>query len=310
MFDAVLIAGPTASGKSALAISLAQRLNGAVINADSMQVYGDLHVLSARPSAGEAAAVPHLLFGHVDGAVNYSAGLWAQDAACALAESRAMGRLPIFAGGTGLYFRTLLQGLSDIPHVPDGVRQRVRLAAEGVSSQDMHARLAECDRVMAARLRPGDRQRILRALEVHAATGQSLAAFQGRRAAPLLDGARCLALFLDFPRAELFARIDGRFDAMMAQGAREEVAALAARQLDPSLPVMRAHGVPGLLASLRGEVSLEAAIARGKLDTRHYAKRQFTWFRHQMPEFVWVQAGEAQAYIAQAIADAFGRQCL
>lgn len=304
MFDAVLIAGPTASGKSALAISLAQRLNGAVINADSMQVYRDLHMLSARPTASEAATVPHLLFGHVDGAVNYSAGLWVQDAAQALADARAMGRVPVFAGGTGLYFRTLLQGLSDIPQVPDAVRQQVRLASEGVSAAELHAGLEACDPAMAARLRASDRQRILRALEVHAATGQSLAAFQGRRAPPLLDGARCLAIFLDFPRAELFARIDARFDVMMAQGAGDEVAALAARGLDPALPVMRAHGVPGLLAFLRGETGLDAAIARGKLDTRHYAKRQFTWFRHQMPEFSWVKAAEAEAFALQAIADA------
>lgn len=284
---AILIAGPTASGKTALAVETAKRTGGAVINADSMQVYADLEVLSARPGAEERQEVPHLLFGHVDGAVNYSAGLWLADAAAAVAQVRSEGRLPVIAGGTGLYFKALLHGLSDIPKVPERIRQQIRADAEGRESVELHGRLAAIDPLMAGRLKPGDRQRILRALEIFAATGKSLAAFQDRRGAPLLRIEDCLCVFLAPDRAVLRQRIDARFDAMMAHGALEEVKRLAARQLDPALPVMRAHGVPGLLAHLAGQVSLEEAAAKGKADTRAYAKRQFTWFRNQLPEFSW-----------------------
>ncbi|MDB5532630.1 MAG: tRNA ((37)-N6)-dimethylallyltransferase MiaA, partial [Hyphomicrobiales bacterium] len=200
----------------------------------------------------------------------------------------AAGRMPIFAGGTGLYFKALLHGLSDIPKVPDEIRARVRTEAEGMTPEALHARLAARDPVTAARLRPSDPQRILRALEVFEATGLPLRHFQDRRGAPLLDGETCACVFLEPDRNELHRRIDARFDAMMAQGALEEVTALAARNLDPALPAMRAHGVPGLIAYLRGELSLDDAIAKGKIDTRHYSKRQFTWFRHQLPQFKWM----------------------
>ena len=295
--EAILIAGPTASGKSALAITLAQRLGGTVVNADSMQVYKDLRVLSARPSAEEEAAAPHLLFGHVDGAVNYSVGRWLADAAQTIEDLRGQGRLPIFTGGTGMYFKGLLRGLSDIPPVPDEVRARVRAEAEGLDPATLHARLAAVDPQTAARLRPSDPQRLLRALEVFEATGRALAAFQGARTPGLLDPARCLCLFLAPERGALYARIDARFDAMVAAGALEEVRALAARGLDPALPVMRAHGVPGFVAYLRGEASLAAAIAKGKTDTRHYSKRQFTFIRHQLPEFVWAAPEAAEEAI-------------
>ena len=301
--EAILIAGPTASGKSALAITLAQRLGGTVVNADSMQVYGDLRVLSARPSEAEEAAAPHVLFGHVDGAVNYSVGLWLADAARTLLELRGQWRLPIFTGGTGMYFKGLLRGLSDIPPVPEEVRARVRAQAQGLDPATLHARLAALDPETAARLRPSDPQRILRALEVFEATGRSLSAFQGARTPGLLDPAKCLCLFLAPERAALSARIDARFDAMVAAGALEEVRALAARGLDPALPVMRAHGVPGVVAYLRGEASLEAAIQKGKTDTRHYSKRQFTFIRHQLPEFVWAAPEAAE----QAVFAMLGR---
>ncbi len=293
-FSALLIAGPTASGKSALAISCAKKLNGVVINADSMQVYRDLHILSARPSLFEMADVPHLLFSHIDGAINYSVGKWLEDAAGALENARAMGKMPIFVGGTGMYFKALTQGLSDIPAVPEAVRAKVRAEAAGVPVADLHGWLKLLDPEMAARLRPSDPQRILRALEVFEATGRSLSFWQGKRGAALLDASACSAWFLNPPRAELFRRIDTRFDMMMGAGAMAEVEALAARALDPALPVMRAHGVPGLISYLKGETSLEAAIAKGKMDTRHYAKRQCTFARGQM-DFKWVERAEEVA---------------
>ncbi len=283
--EAVLIAGPTASGKSALALDLALAHHGALINTDSMQVYRDLHVLSARPTQDEERRVPHYLFGHVDGAVNYSVGHWLEDVARILPEIRQAGRLPIFVGGTGLYFKALTQGLSDIPRVPQAVRIKVRAEAEGLEPGLLHARLAACDPVMAAKLRPTDPQRLLRALEVFAATGQSLAAFQHRKSPPFLDVGNCEALFLAPDRALLRERIELRFHSMLEQGALEEVRRLAARALDPALPVMRAHGVPHLLRHLKGEIDLATAAAAGILDTQHYAKRQFTFARHQLPAF-------------------------
>lgn len=297
--SALLIAGPTASGKSGLAIKLAQRLGGAVINADSMQVYRDLRILSARPTPAEAAQAPHRMFGEVDGAVNYSVGLWLADVAAALNQARADGLLPIVTGGTGLYFKALTQGLSEIPAVPPEIRAQVRAAGQGASPQELHARLAACDPAMAGRLRPTDPQRILRALEVFAATGQSLASFQNMRSAPLL--ADFAGIFLAPGREVLRAKIDARFDGMLADGALEEVQALAARGLDPALPVMRAHGVPALAAHLRGEMSLEEAAATGKADTRAYARRQLTFARHQLPELRWVAPEAAKAAVLAMI---------
>ena len=286
--SALLIAGPTASGKSALAIRVAQATGGVIVNADSMQVYGDLRTLSARPSPDEERAAEHRLFGHVDGAVNYSVGRWVEDARDLLADLAQGGQLPIFTGGTGLYFKALLQGLSEIPAVPEEVRARIRAQAGGLAPQEIHARLRAIDPETAARLRPTDPQRNLRALEVFAATGQPLASFQNRRAAPLLDPATTAAFFLLPERAALKARIDARFHAMMEQGALGEVEGLAARGLDPALPVMRAHGVPGLIDYLRGDATLAEAIARGQRDTRAYSKRQVTFVRHQLPEFAMV----------------------
>jgi tRNA dimethylallyltransferase len=290
---ALLIAGPTASGKSAAALALARRLGATIVNADSMQVYRDLRVLTARPSVAEESQAPHEMFGGVDGAVNFSAGLWLVEARAVAARVFAQGRPVIFVGGTGLYFRALTQGFSDIPAVPEAVRARVRAEAEPFQSVELHAQLAACDAATAAKLRPSDRQRVLRALEVFAATGQPLASFQGARGAPLLEAGQWAGLFLAPDRETLNGAIDRRFEAMLEAGALEEVAALAARQLDPALPVMRAHGAPHLIAHLRGDLSLAEAASRSTLDTRRYAKRQFTWARHQMPEFAWVAPGEA-----------------
>ena len=292
----LLIAGPTASGKSALAIRLAERLGGTVVNADSMQVYRDLRVITARPTQAEEAAVPHRLFGTVDAAINYSVARWQADMAALLQELKAQGRVPIITGGTGLYFRALTEGLSDIPKVPDDVRAAVRAAAEGEPPETLHAELAVCDPETAARLRPTDPQRIIRALEVFRATGVPLVRFQEKRDGPLLTDPFA-AFFLAPDRDVLRARIDARFDGMVETGAVEEVERLMQRGLDPALPSMRAHGVPWIIRALRGEIPMAEAIEGGKADTRRYAKRQHTWFRHQAPDFEWVAPQDAEARI-------------
>jgi tRNA dimethylallyltransferase len=298
---AVLIAGPTASGKSALALELAQKTGGVVINADSMQVYRDLRVITARPTPEEEAKVPHRLYGHVDAAVNFSAGHWVADAAAVLAEVRAQNRLPIFVGGSGLYFKALTRGLSAVPPIPPEIRQgaRARLERDGVEA--LHAELAQRDPATAERLKPRDRTRIARALEVVEATGRSLTDWHREGLPPLLPPGQFRALFLAPDRDQLYAQIDARYDAMLAAGALEEVAALAARHLDPLLPAMKAHGVPVLIRHLKGEITREAAAAIGRADTRHYAKRQFTWFRHQLPEFEWVKPEEAAGWLIGVI---------
>ncbi|MET0528788.1 MAG: tRNA (adenosine(37)-N6)-dimethylallyltransferase MiaA [Microvirga sp.] len=284
---AVLIAGPTASGKSALGIKLAQALNGVVINADSMQVYGGLRVITARPSPDEETQAPHRLYGHVDAAVNFSVGRYMADAVALLNEIQGH-KLPIFVGGTGLYFKALTEGLSDMPAVPDEVRDQVRRESEGLETPELHRMLEERDPETARTLRPSDRLRIQRALEIFAATGRPLVSFHGSRQPGPLNGKRLIKLFLAPERDELRRRIDNRFLVMMEQGALDEVRSLGERHLDPMLPAMRAHGVPGLLAHLRDEISLDEAIAKGQGDTRRYAKRQFTWFRHQLPDWEWV----------------------
>lgn len=297
---AVLIAGPTASGKSALALELALSVGGIVINADSMQVYRDLRVITARPTPDEEARAPHCLYGHVDAAVNFSAGAWVADAAKMLEEAQAEGRLPIFIGGTGLYFKALTAGLSVVPPIPAEIREGVRARLERNGVEALHAELARRDPRAAERLNLRDRTRIARALEVVEATGRSLLDWHHEGQPPLLPKDSFRAVFLAPERDELYARIDARFDAMLAAGALTEVEQLAARNLDPLLPAMKAHGVPALIRHLRGELSLEEAATIGRADTRHYAKRQFTWFRHQLPEFEWVKPEEARGWLAGA----------
>ena len=301
MKRALLIAGPTASGKSAVALALAERFGATIVNADAMQVYADLRILTARPSAAEERRAPHRLFGEVDGAENFSVGRWLARAREILAEARDRAGPLIFVGGTGLYFRALTEGLSDIPRVPEAVREAVRAEAEGEATPALHARLAACDPLTAARLRPSDRQRVLRALEVVAATGRPLAVYQGAREAPALPANAWSGLFLAPEREALNARIEARFDEMLSGGALDEVATLAARRLDPALPVMRAVGVPQLIAHLDGRLSLAEARAQAVRDTRHYVKRQFTWARHQMPEFGWIAPEGAEAAGAEAL---------
>ena len=299
--DAILIAGPTASGKSALAIRLAQRLGGLVINTDSMQVYRDLRIITARPSVEEEACAPHALFGTEDGAENFSTGRWLTAARREYERAQAADLIPIFVGGTGLYFKALTQGLSDIPAVPDEVRAQIRRDAAGQTPEQLHALLSSIDPLTAARLRPSDPQRLLRALEVYAATGQSLASFQSSRGAALLDPSRCVAVFLTLDRPALRERIDRRFDEMMRNGALDEIERLSARQLDPLLPVMRAHGVPPLLRHIRDDYTLADAVAEGKADTRRYIKRQETFARHQLSDFRFVDAAQAEAHVLTSL---------
>jgi len=281
----VLIAGPTASGKSALALALAEKLGGTIVNADSMQVYANLRVITARPSPEEEARVQHVLYGHVDEAENYSVGRWSLDVAEALAGVAAQGRVPILVGGTGLYFKALTEGLAAVPPVPAEIRSQVRarLAAEGVAP--LYAELIERDPVTAHRLMPLDRVRIARALEVILATGRSLSEWHQQGMAPLIDPARAVKIFVNRERGDLVSRIDARFATMLQAGALDEVRALAARHLDPLLPAMKAHGVPWLVRHLDGEISLDEAAEGARMDTRRYAKRQVTWFRGQMKDW-------------------------
>jgi tRNA dimethylallyltransferase len=294
---AVLIAGPTASGKSALALELAHRCGGMVINTDSMQVYRDLRILTARPTPEEEARAPHRLYGYVDAAVNFSAGTFLADSAKVLDEARAQGRTPIFVGGTGLYFKALTRGLSAVPPIPPEIRESVRARLEHDGVEALHVELARRDPVSAERLKPRDRTRIARALEVVEATSRSLTDWHREGLPPILPPGKFVALFLSPDRDALYARIDARFDVMLKSGALEEVTALAARKLDPLLPAMKAHGVPALIRHLGGELTLEQAATIGRADTRHYAKRQFTWFRHQLPEFEWVQPEAARRWL-------------
>lgn len=276
---ALLLAGPTASGKSALALALAERFGGTVINADSMQVYRELRVITARPTAEEEARVPHRLYGVRPAAEAASVAWWRGAALAAMAEARDAGRLPILCGGTGMYFSALTQGLSDIPPIPAAAREEARrlLAEDGPAP--LHGRLLAADPDTASRLRPSDSQRIARAWEVWRGTGRGLAAWQaggGTGPAPW----RFAAILIDPPRDALRAAIAARWAAMLDGGAIEEVRALVAQGLDPALPAMRAHGVPELAAHLAGRMTLAEASARAMLNTGQYTKRQATWFRH------------------------------
>ena len=293
--DAILIAGPTASGKSALAVMLAEKLGGAVINADAMQIYRELPILSARPGVEEEARAPHYLYGFVSVFEPFSVGRWLEAVQVALDDARSKGLLPIVTGGTGLYFAALLKGLSPIPEIHASIRVEARQRLAELGNERFHDELRGRDPVMAARLNSGDSQRLVRAWEVIEATGQSLAEWQLLKGTPVLTG-RSARFVLKPNRDWLLARIARRFDAMMAQGALEEVRALGA--LGSDLPAARALGVPQLMAHLRGEVSIEAAVEQAVVDTRRYAKRQMTWFRHQMPEWTFVERSEVGEMLA------------
>ena len=279
MRPAILIHGPTASGKTKLAIALAKRLDGEIINADAMQVYADLDILTARPDAEEKAAAPHHLFGHVDAATRYSAGAWSKDAAAKIAELQGQGKVPIVVGGTGLYLMALTDGLSEIPPIPEAARReaRDRVARDQAGT---YADLIARDPAAKDRIDPQDRQRTARALEVLIATGRPISSFHGEQA-PVLKPGGWIGAALTPPRETLYARIDTRVDAMMKQGALEEARHLWQRKLDPELPAMRAHGMPGFVDYFDNRIPLADALERCKRDTRRYAKRQMTWIAHQ-----------------------------
>lgn len=274
-----LIAGPTASGKSALALALAERTEGVIINADASQIYADLDVLSARPSAAEMARAPHRLFGMRDGARPCSAADWAELAKAEIAAAHAAGMLPILVGGTGLYIRTLLDGIAPVPEIDAEVRATVR----AMPVAEAHAALTREDAPAAARLAPADSARTMRALEVIRSTGRSILDWRAEKTGGIGDVVDLHPLILLPPREWLYARCNGRFEAMLAQGAVEEVEALLARNLAPDLPVMRAIGVPEIAGWLMGKLSREAMIAQAQAATRQYAKRQYTWFSRQPP---------------------------
>jgi tRNA dimethylallyltransferase len=281
----ILIAGPTASGKSALALERAEACGGVVINADSMQVYAELSILSARPSVQDEARAPHRLYGHVPASEAYSVARWLEDVARVLAEATASGRRPIIVGGTGLYFQALTEGLSPLPPIPADLREHWRRLSQQVEPAALHAMLRDRDPVMADRLSPSDAQRITRALEVLEATGRSLAEWQMVRARPLVDLTSAECWLVSRPRGELHRRCDQRFDLMMQAGALQEVSALMQLRLPPTLPAMRALGVRPLAAHLEGRLPLEVAVARAKVETRQYVKRQETWARRYMADW-------------------------
>ena len=282
---AILIAGPTASGKSALALALAEETGGTVVNADSMQVYRELEILSARPGPDETARAPHVLYGHVPMAEPYSVARWLAEVTGVLADLEAAGRMPIVVGGTGLYFTALTEGLSEVPEIPEDIRAHWRARGREEDSAALHAELGVRDPVMAGRLRPSDAQRIVRALEVREATGRSLADWQADTPPPLLPAACCRRIVLAPERGRLRERIARRFDTMLDHGARAEADRIAALRLDPALPAMKAIGLAPLIAHAIGLVTLEDARARAIADSARYAKRQETWFRNRFADW-------------------------
>ena len=275
-----LIAGPTASGKSALAVCLAQIADGVVINADASQVYADLAILSARPSQEEMGGVPHRLFGHIDGAEACSAARWAAEARAEIDAAHEAGKLPVLVGGTGLYIRTLLDGIAPVPEIDADIRAAVR----AMPVAQAHEALRSEDPEAAARLAPADTTRVARALEVVRSTGKPLKTWQQHKQGGIADRISLSPMILLPPRDWLIERCDRRFELMVDQGAVAEVEALLPRNLNPDLPVMRAIGVPEIAAWLKGDIDRDTMMARGQLATRQYAKRQYTWFSNQPPQ--------------------------
>lgn len=305
--DVVLIAGPTASGKSALGVALAHELGGEIINADSMQVYRELRVLTARPSEAEEKAVPHHLYGHVSGGTLYSTGQWLEDCLAAMADVRSRGRVPIILGGTGLYFQALTQGFVDMPTIPDAVRDAVRAEVAEIGPQAAHGQLAAVDPKWAAQVNANDPQRIARGLEVFRATGRALTDWHQDPVEVPLQGA-ALKLVLSPDRTWLYERINRRFDLMLDAGALKEVEALVSREIPAHLPVMKSLGVPELRAALKGDMSLDAARDLAQTKSRQYAKRQMTWFRQKMIAWNAVSAQDLESQLAKIFSfiDDFG----
>jgi tRNA dimethylallyltransferase len=287
----IFIAGPTASGKSAAALGVAEARNGEIVNADAMQIYHDLRVLTSRPSLEDEALVPHHLYGVLDGGEACSAGRWARMASDCIEDIHARGKTAIITGGTGLYFKALEEGLSPIPETPPEIREKARLRREALGPAAFRDEVIERDPAM-ARLPEGDAQRLLRAWEVIEATGKPLSSFQDFPREPLIEGPVDKAIILP-AREALYANCDARAENMFSTGAVEEVRVLCARSLDPSLPVMKALGVPEIAGAIRGEISRDAALAMVQQNTRRFVKRQTTWFRHQAREWPQYDAGPA-----------------
>ncbi|WP_421912415.1 tRNA (adenosine(37)-N6)-dimethylallyltransferase MiaA [Mesorhizobium sp.] len=284
--NAILIAGPTASGKSALALDLARRKGGVIVNTDSMQGYSVLDVLTARPAAADLARAPHFLYGHVHPSIAYSTGAWLRDVMRLIDDGTLLERPVIFVGGTGLYFRALAEGISEMPDIPQRVRDRWRYELKEQGAVKLHQILMREDSKVAMTLKPTDGQRIVRALEVLDASGRSILEWQAVRGRPLIDRNRAHFIVIEPDRAALVARIEDRFDQMLDKGALDEVRRLAALNLDPDLPAMKAIGVRELQAAMAGNMGFPEAIERAKIATRQYAKRQATWFRNQLgPEW-------------------------
>ena len=309
MKRALFIAGPTASGKSAFALKVASAYDGVIINADSMQVYKDLRVLTACPDEAEEAQAPHRLYGYLDGAQVCSAAFWAEEAMREVNSAWRAKKLPILVGGTGMYFKVLLDGIAKIPDIPEAVRGAVRDECSRVGSEALHEELEISDPEAAARLAPGDSQRICRAVEVVRATGTPLSEWQkNTQPGPMkeLDDAGDVEKFILSPeRQELYSRCDRRFDQMLEQGALEEVGALLARNLSTELPVMRALGMPSLAMYLSGEASLEQAAEHAKMHTRRFAKRQLTWFRNQFSQWNSIEAQYSESYFDKLVTKLF-----
>ena len=295
MENTILIAGPTASGKSRLALELACSLNGIIINADSMQVYRELRVLTARPDVREEALAPHRLYGIIAASAPFSVGRWLDMVVAEIAAARGAGQVPILVGGTGLYFQALTEGIAKIPDIPNNARRRARNLLDKLGAAGVHTALKVRDPKMAERLKPTDSQRLVRALEVIEGTGISLAEWQGQPATtPILPGP-WYGFVLNWPRSELYSRCDRRLEQMLDHGALDEVKALAALDLDPALPAMKALGVPGLIKLIRGEMDRASALATAQLDTRRYAKRQMTWFRNKMCSWNHLNAQDSES---------------
>ncbi|HEY4265236.1 MAG TPA: tRNA (adenosine(37)-N6)-dimethylallyltransferase MiaA [Micropepsaceae bacterium] len=299
--DVVLIAGPTASGKSHLALELAARIDATIINADSMQVYGELRTLTARPSSAEEMRAPHRLYGHVSVNTRYSVGRYLEEAAGALAEARGAKRVAIFAGGTGLYFDALTNGLSPIPPVPPEIRDTTRARFERIGRDGFFAELMVRDPATASKLRPSDTQRILRAMDVLEASGRPLSQWQKLAGKPALDGLRMQCFVIAPPREVLVERIERRFETMIKQGALEEARPLMG--LDPTLPAAKALGLPQLRRHLAGEITLADAIAGAQLATKQYGKRQMTWFRNRMKGWHWVAETDLSNFVTSMARD-------
>jgi len=284
MPSVVLIGGATASGKSAMALEMARIHGGEIVNADSMQIYADLRILTARPTPRDEAEAPHHLFGVSDGADIWSVGRWLRAARAVLAEIAGRGRPAIVVGGTGLYLRALTHGLADIPAIPAEIRVKTEARFDELGENLFRAELGRVDARAAARIAAGDRQRLTRALEVHAATGKTLSDWQQEAPLPPMEGA-WRGIVIKPPREQLYRRCDARLTAMVEAGALEEVRRLMVREVPPESPILKAMGVAPFAAHLRGDLALADALARARADTRHYAKRQLTWFRHQTPDW-------------------------